>query len=447
MSQPSLSRRRFLESSGAVALGFLGLRAWLGASAHAAPIGYGPLVGDKHGILDLPRGFSYRVISRRGDTMDDGHHVPGQPDGMGTFPGKTGETILICNHEMMPGNNPFEYVIPERVYDKGLGLTPGAGGTTTIVYDTKQQRVVRRYLSLAGTIRNCAGGPTPWGTWISCEEAVFRSGKHKRNDDTIEFDFITEHDHGYNFEVPARLEPGLCKPVPLRAMGRFNHEAIAVDENTGIVYQTEDRGDGLIYRYIPNHRNELASGGKLQALVVSGLASADTRNWVAPTFRPGVRYPVKWLDLDHVESPNDDLRHRGYGMGAARFARGEGMWRGRDGIYFACTNGGAKQLGQIWRLQDDTLELFVEPNDSNLIENADNLTVAPWGDLIVAEDRSEEVVRLVGITPSGRPYTLARHHKKTEFAGCVFSPDGTTLFANIQGAGLTVAITGPWRRT
>jgi secreted PhoX family phosphatase len=133
------------------------------------------------------------------------------------------------------------------------------------------------------------------------------------------------------------------------------------------------------------------------------------------------------------------------------------MWTGDDGVYFACTNGGAKRIGQIWRYVPSrlegrrgevdvmgTLELFIEPNNSALVENADNLTVAPWGDLIVCEDRSGDEVRLVGVTPTGRLYTFARHHRHCEFAGVTFSPDGLTLFVNVQGAGLTIAIAGPW---
>ncbi len=163
--------------------------------------------------------------------------------------------------------------------------------------------------------------------------------------------------------------------------------------------------------------------------------------------------------MDNVESPKDDLRHRGYNAGAARFARGEGMWLGADGIYFACTSGGKEEDGQIWRYipspQEGTkderkdpgkIELFVEPNNSNLVKNADNLTAAPWGDLIVCEDRDGDVIRLIGVTPQGKLYTFANSHQNTEFAGVCFSPDGSTLFVNAQDAGRTFAITGPWQQ-
>jgi secreted PhoX family phosphatase len=145
-------------------------------------------------------------------------------------------------------------------------------------------------------------------------------------------------------------------------------------------------------------------------------------------------------------------------MGACRFARGEGMWYGNDAIYFACTNGGPEYKGQIWRYvpspaegtpeesrQPGRLHLFVEPNDQGLIDNCDNLTVAPWGDLVVCEDGSGEQY-LVGITPEGGIYRIAHnaHPSDCELAGVTFSPDGSTLFFNLQSAGLTLAVTGPW---
>ncbi|MGH7453462.1 MAG: alkaline phosphatase PhoX, partial [bacterium] len=266
-------------------------------------------------------------------------------------------------------------------------------------------------------------------------------------------------DHGYAFEVPAIAEPKLAPPVPLKAMGRFNHEAVAVHPATSFVYETEDQSDGLLYRFIPNQPQRLAEGGKLQALCVIDQPSLDTRNWDERKVTSGAVLRVKWLDLEDIEAPNDDLRLRGFAQGAARFARGEGAWYGNDAIYFACTNGGRKKKGQIWRYvpspfegtseeQNDPgkLELFVEPNDGGLVDNADNLTVAPWGDLIVCEDGEEEQF-LVGVTPKGEFYKFAHNAmpSSSELAGVTFSPDGTTLFVNIQHEGLTLAITGPWR--
>ncbi len=459
-----VTRRRFMHHSAAVAAGFMGLRAVsINGRAFAAsdePAGFGPLVEDSQGVFDLPRGFTYAIIARAGLPMYDGLLVPGAPDGMAAFPAPSGRTIVICNHEVNPdqqgpwGENLelLSRVPIEKLYD--AGPTPGTGGTTTLIYDTKARRLVSHYLSLAGTYRNCAGGATPWGSWVTCEETVQRAGpedKHGR--------FTAQKDHGYNFEVPAREERTLVDPIPLKAMGRFHHEAIAVDPRSGVVYQTEDRDDGLLYRFIPEKPGDLKAGGRLQALALRDVPGADTRNWRRSPHTMPMNEPleVRWIDMDEVDSPDDDLRNRGQAAGAAVFARGEGMWTGSDGIYFACTNGGTSRGGQIFRYvpspheaqpgereSPGSVELFIEPNDGNLVQNADNLTVAPWGDLIVCEDRGNEQARLIGVTPAGRLYTFAFCHLQSELAGACFSPDGSTLFVNIQNAGLMLAVTGPW---
>ena len=454
------TRRDFLRQAAAVSLGFTGLQHCVtrASGAAAGGVGYGSLIADPDEILDLPKGFSYRVISRAGDKMSDGLFVPSKPDGMATFAGPKGRTILIRNHEVSSGANdkagPFgkkhellKKVRDEQRYDVGTRGNPCLGGTSTIVYDTDKQKVVRQFLSLSGTVRNCAGGPTPWNSWVTCEESVETPGVNclKR--------------HGYNFEVPATSKPELADPVPLKAMGRFNHEAIAVDPASGIVYETEDRQDSCIYRFIPKVPGKLAEGGRLQALAVTGRDSLDTRNWEEPFVSVGKPVNVHWIDIAEVDTEKDDLRYRAFDVGAARFARGEGMWQGEGAIFFACTSGGQKKKGQIWKYvpsvvegqademaRPGTLELFIEPNDSELVENADNLTVSPWGDLVVCEDGPGDQF-LVGVTPAGDIYKLGHnHYTKSEFAGATFSPDGSTLFVNIQHDGLTLAITGPWKQ-
>lgn len=465
----TLSRRHWLRAAGAVTLGFTGLRQLLhGGPAYAAALGseargFGPLKPDPAGIVDLPEGFSYGVFSKWGEKMDDGLFVPGKHDGMAAFPGPDGRTILIRNHEVHNHGNEFgafgnknelaAKLDPAKLYDAGRnGKGPWRGGTTTLVYDTKARKLESHFLSLAGTKYNCAGGPTPWGSWISCEEVVERAGEQ------------CAVDHGYNFEVPATVKPGLVDPLPLKAMGRFKHEAVAVDPDTGIVYQTEDEHDSLIYRFIPTRRGELKAGGKLQAMAVIDRPSLDTRNWpggggehAGPTIGVGDVLPVRWIDLEQIDNPENDLRLRGFAAGAALFARGEGMWYGRRSVFFACTNGGRRKLGQIWRYVPSKLEgtadearfpgrlqLFIEPNDGSLIENADNLTVAPWGDLFVCEDGKPDQFVVI-VKPDGRLFHFARNAgSRYEFAGACFSPDGSTLFVNIQGDGLTLAITGPW---
>lgn len=454
------TRRDFLKLSGAVSLGFLGLNKFAYAASHFSSneVGYGPLVKDPQGMLNLPKGFSYKIISKMGTPMHDGFLIPGKADGMATFADKKGKVILIRNHEMNPEDpeeGPFgkqnellAKIDPKMVYDFGMGKQPCLGGTTTLIFNEETQTVENEYLSLVGTVRNCAGGPTPWGSWISCEETNLKKGESR------------EKDHGYNFEVPASTKIQLAEPIPLIAMGRMNHEAVAVDPKSGIVYQTEDQHDGLIYRFIPHTPGKLIKGGKLQILAIKDQKSRDTRNWDAKyeTFPAKQKFEVEWLDIDHVESPEDDLRLRGFEKGAARFARGEGMWYGNNEIYFACTNGGKNKKGQIFRYvpsalegtpeeknQPGTLELFVEPNDLDLLQNCDNLTVAPWADVITCEDRSHP--NIVGISPEGKFYKLAENIGfESEFAGGVFSPSGKTFFVNIQHAGLTFAITGPWKK-
>lgn len=466
-----LSRRTWLQSSLAVGLGFHGLKSLLAAESPArARAGFGPLVPDPEKLLDLPDGFSYTILSRMGDPMTDGFLVPGQPDGMAAFAGKAGRVILVRNQELeskwiskspFGKNNALLEKLPRHLaYDYGRGTKPSIGGTTTLIYDPQARKIERQFLSLVGTEYNCAGGPTPWGSWISCEESTVRAGDER------------ERDHGYPFEVPADSE-GPVTPRPLTAMGRFRREAVAVDPRTGIVYQSEDLPDGLLYRFLPDRpgrdgsRGDLAAGGKLQALRLSDRQSADTRNWfdengkpLAPRVPTGQILTVQWVDLSEIDAPLDDLRYRGrYCSGAACFARTEGMWFGNDAVYFACTTGGKTKTGQIWRYTPSPfegtstedkapgrLELFVEPNDKTIVNNADNLTVAPWGDLVVCED-SEDTNRLIGVTPAGQTYVLARNVRdKSEFAGATFAPDGHTLFVNLQEIGLTLAITGPWQQ-
>lgn len=412
-----------------------------GALATSAANRFGPLKPDPAGVLDLPEGFSYRVISRLGDAMSDGHTVPDNADGMGCFDLGNGKLSLVRNHELDPRR--AEPVALSPAYDTvARSLLALPGGTTTIILDAETLEVEREYRSLAGTIRNCAGGVTPWNSWLTCEE----------NTTTVEeAGGRINKNHGYVFEIPAD-SGGLVDPVPLTAMGRFNHEAACIDPATGIVYMTEDRGDSLFYRFIPAVPGDLAQGGVLQALVIDGDYQ-DTRNSEdsAVKLAVGAPLPISWITLDNVEAPEDDLRQRGAAQGAAIFARGEGIWMGEGEMYFTCTSGGAAGEGQIFRLSPrasgpDVLELFYESPAISEYSYGDNLTIAPFGDLIVCEDQYSDTVdnHLRGITAAGEAYAFGRLRLQTEPAGACFSPDGKTLFVNAYSPTMTLAITGPW---
>jgi secreted PhoX family phosphatase len=249
-------------------------------------------------------------------------------------------------------------------------------------------------------------------------------------------------------------------PEPLKAMGRFNHEAAAVDPRTGIVYLTEDKNDSLFYRFIPNALGQLNKGGKLQALVVKSLPKLDTRNWDKLDMELNRWYQTEWIDLDNPESPEDDLRLRGYEAGAAVFARGEGIHLGDNEFYFCCTNGGQKKFGQVMRYQPSVdegqaqesqspgqIQLFLESTDESLYNFGDNLTVTPQGHLLVCEDQySDQVANFLrGVTPEGEVYPFAEVKIQTEPAGVCFSPEGSVLFVNLYSPTRTLAITGPWQ--
>ena len=215
----------------------------------------------------------------------------------------------------------------------------------------------------------------------------------------------------------------------------------------------------MFYRFIPNQIDKLDAGGKLQALKIVDQPQFDTRNWHQSDMDLDKPYSAEWIDLDNVESPDDDLRQRGHTKGAALFARGEGIYFGENEMYFCCTSGGEKKLGQVMRYvptpsdnpqsnqyQKGTLTLFIESPDKATFNYGDNITIAPNGHLLVCEDQYSDVVNnhLKGITPKGEIYDFAKVRWQTEPAGACFSPDGSVLFVNLYSPTATLAIKGPW---
>ena len=455
-----LNRRRFLQT---IAIAAVTPAAAAATDKTTANTRFGRLRPDPNGILDLPNNFSYQVISRYGEEMDDGLLIPARHDGMAAFPGKDGSTVLVCNHENSARSQTFgafganaerlDRIDPTKVYDYGKGSTPGAGGTTTIVYDPRIRRRKRIHLSLAGTEINCCGGPTPWGSWLSCEEIFRDPGSN------FEWNRVVnrEKKHGYVFEVRAAHD-GLSEPLPLKEMGRFEHEAAAVNPATGIVYMTEDRHQSLLYRFIPDVAGKLGEGGRLQALAIKGKPEFDTRNWAGKEkLEPGTWLDTTWVNLQEPDVVENDLRFRGREKGATIFARGEGLCYADGEFFMTATIGGELRLGQVFNYRPSPAEgtlaeeqnpgriqLLAESSINSLLRHADNLAMSPWGDLVICEDTAGHC-GLIGLQTDGTQYPIADNaYTNSELAGVCFSPDGTTLFVNIQESGLTLAVTGPW---
>lgn len=438
----TIDRSTFLRRGAAAAAGLAvagPLFAFQSRVAEGRPLtgpGYGPLID--RGELALPRGFTYKVVSREGDMMSDGNPTPGIFDGMGSFAGPNNTTILIRNHENRRRSGEVAVLVPEGLrYDPD----PAYNGGCTKVVVRRSGDVVDSFAILGGTTTNCAGGVTPWGTWITSEEAVDGAGVR----------------HGYNFEVDA-FATGPVVAEPIRGAGRLVHEAVGW--LAGALYQTEDRGsNACLYRYVPNatprRAGDLArSSGVLQALAVEGMPNLDTSEGL-PVGEP---LPVAWVTIDRPEPATDTVRIEAASKGAAAFDRQEGCWVANGRFYFCCTLGGPENLGQVFEFDPSagTLTLIYESPGPETLKNPDNLVVTPAGDLLLCEDADEpQFLRL--LTTDGRISDFARavDAPGSEFCGACFDPSGTTLFVNQQGdrgsgpgkvLGRTYAITGPWAR-
>ena len=465
MDRRSFISRLAVTSSGlALACGSLGRRAETlaatGDLGQMRAFGYGELIptaakNTGEVLLALPRGFEYNVFGKQGSTMTDGRQTPRAHDGMWTF--KVGRELrIVRNHEVSGGRvpRPGSAIGLANHYDETAG-----GGTTTLVIDPKTRQIIRDFVSLSGTLINCAGGPTPWGSWISCEETTVGPTVTTLSNGTKVGGFPKPH--GYCFEVSASANNTL-PPVPLKSMGRFVHEAVAVDRKTGIVYLTEDMNPSGFYRYLPTRNKHLAEGGVLQMLAVTGHDQYDTRKGQ----KQNAVLAATWItiadpDPEITDVDTQAVSKQGRAKGGAIFARLEGCCADKDGhVYFTSTSGGNTGGGQIWRydhVSRDTgrLILMFESPSRELLDMPDNICLMPDSRLLFVCEDSDYVgdggtpdSYLRVLTPAGTIADFAKNKvagmERGEFAGVTFSPDGKTLFFNIQPAGVTFAVWGEW---
>ena len=382
-------------------------------------------------LLRLPPGFTYKSASWSLDATDDGNVVSGLHDGMGAFPAADGRTVtLVRNHEIT-----LAPLLADRpVYDPTCG-----GGTTTLTFDAVAGDWLSSRVSLAGTYKNCSGGPTPWGSWLTCEETLADPSTDR-----------VSRRHGFVFEVPA---DGVGDPRPIPGLGRFKHEAAAVDPATGVVYLTEDERRAGLYRFLPAAgamgSEALRESGQLQMLAIDGRRE--------PEDRPGSAAPVAWVDIDDPEALDGRaVFDQGEARGGKTFRRLEGCWFDDGRLYFVSTTGGSAGKGQVWELSvaDDRLTLIYESPGRETLDMPDNLVSLPGLGLLLCEDGGSPT-RLRLLTNDGEIVTVAENAVvldglrgfNGDFRGgewCGACRAGDWLFVNLQVPGITFAITGPW---
>ena len=474
----SVQRRNLLKGvlGGAVVAGpFQGLVAGPAAAAAAAspsrPLDLVPVKDKRDGVvrLHLPEGFSYRSFHDTESTvvLDDGTVLPGRHDGMGAFAGPDDTVVLVRNHEI---NGPGKAMGPGPTYD------PAAPGGTTTIHVTRHGEVLAAHNSLAGTQMNCSGGVMPWGSWVTCEETV--NGPDVGNDFTGADNSQLTQKHGYVFEVPLQ---GTASARPVTAAGRFAHEAVSFSPDEGALYLTEDNFGfpSGFYRYTPRtnpmHSGSLGNDGALEMLAVVGTPNAH----LEASQQQGRVYDVEWVPIADPDprfrgrTSNDEairaVGDQGRKLGAAYFSRCEGQVFQDGVVYFTATQGGGPAeasegphgsgfgngTGQVWAYDTRAMTLtcvFQSPDD-DVLDFPDNITTSRDGTLVLCEDSGgDNFVR--GLTQDGQLFDIALNRLRSssgsprfgdEFAGSTFSPDGHTLFLNIQASrGVSFAVWGPW---
>jgi len=465
----STNRRGFLKH-GLVAAGGLGLglTAWARLARQGTPpvfhASLGPLlsVNDQNtglSLVKLPQGFRYRSFAWADEKLADGYIGPAACDGMGVVGEENGIITLVRNHELSGSSGVIGD--PEKAWD----VT--GGGTTTLKFDTRSERLVDSRVSLNGTTENCAGGVTPWGTWLSCEEGPVTPELMHHGVELRQKFWGMENakkPHGYVFEVHP---DGESDPQPIIPMGQFYHEAAAVDPRSGTVYMTEDRAPYAgLYRYLPTVPGDLKAGGSLQMLRVEGqreLTGAVTLN-----------HPMGfgWVDIPEPGRGHTPGTHDGAGVvsqgmsaGGTAFVSLEGCSYFDESIYFTSKAGGRARAGQVFRLNiaRNTLEMIFESSGHNGFSGPDNIIVSPGGSLMICEDRLglfKKGQRIAGLNAAGELFEFCQLNPelrasygghdlqdtaaRSEWAGVCFSADGKWMFANIYNPGVTIAITGPW---
>jgi uncharacterized protein len=384
-----MNRRQFLRWTAAGFCGVtLGAAFWRDVFAQPAvpgPSPYGPIsdIRDENG-LRLPAGFSSRVIARTGKLVPGTTHLwHPLPDGGACFPMADGGWAYTSNSEV-----------------------PVAGGASMIRFDAAGRIVDARRI-LAGTSVNCAGGPTPWGTWLSCEE------------------------WGGGRVWECFLDGRLAQPLP--ALGIFTHEAAAVDPARQAVYLTEDEENGRFYRFLPDFWPSLVSGRLYAARV----------KWDNPSELAGdVRWHQVTADFSARLSPSFD--------NTTAFDGGEGCWHD-DGLVYFATKGDNRVL-----VYDDArrrLEVIHDPavHPDSPLSGVDNVTVSKSRDIYVAEDGGN--MQLCLITPERvvAPFLELEGHDRSEITGPAFNPAGERLYfssqrgVNNEGIGMTFEVHGPFR--